>query len=234
MLFKQKFNVCFLVHFLKDDQEPGVHADAWVKKHSSLLSYGRLRMRKWRMDPCYENWWRKGKWRRGILLGLRKWLYFISLLISLTCYRWISWYLHFLFGTEIVISAMKMWFGNISSESLERHNFIMKAFSNWVSFTENLPLFLWFLERQKRLQSCRREEWLWQTRNQIALLLGDRLLKDLSRNEERLNNKIRGHWPKRQLIVRTYCWRKISSFVSGPQQVEVSYWSTSLTTEELQ
>ena len=105
---------------------------------------------------------------------------------------------------------------DILREFSELYNFIIKAFNNWLSFSENLPLFLSFLERQERLQPCRREDWFWQSRNQIALLLGDTLLKDLSRNEERLNNKIRGHWPKRQLIVRTYRGRKIPSFVTGP------------------
>ena len=135
---------------------------------------------------------------------------------------------------RIVESSKVMWFGDTLPESLERYNFIIKVFNNWLSFTENLRLYISFLERQERLQPRRREDWLWQTRNQIALLLGDTLLKDLSWNEERQNNKIRGHWSKCQLIVRTYRWRKIPSFVIGPQQVEVSYWSTSLTTEELQ
>ena len=87
-----------------------------------------------------------------------------------------------------------MRFGDILSEScLERYHFIMKAFNNWVSSTENLQLFLSSLERQERLQPCRREDWFWRSRNQIALLLEDPLLKDLSWNEERQHNRIRGH-----------------------------------------
>ena len=43
--------------------------------------------------------------------------------------------------------------------SFELYNFIMKTFNNWVSFSENLPLFLSFLERQERFQPCRRKDW---------------------------------------------------------------------------
>ena len=114
---------------------------------------------------------------------------------------------------RIVISTA---IDDILRESSELYNFITKAFNIWLSFSENLPLWLWFLERQERLQPCRRDDWFWQSRNQIALLLGDTLLKDLSRNEDWLNNKIRGHWPKRRFIVCTYRWRNIPSFVSGP------------------
>ena len=140
---------------------------------------------------------------------------------------------------KIVISTKMIWFSDVAHSSLERYNFIQKkkkgeVFNTWLSFTEHLPLLLSFLEQQAGLQSCRREDWFWQTRNQIALLLGDALLEDLSWNEGRLNNKIRGHSPKCQLIVRTYRWQCIPKCFAGPWQVEVSYWSTSLTTDGLQ
>ena len=48
---------------------------------------------------------------------------------------------------------------DILRESSELYNFITKAFNNWLSFSENLPLFLSFLERQERLQPCRRDDW---------------------------------------------------------------------------
>ena len=157
----------------------------------------------------------EGKFARQFLLSFEtmvSFYFFVNLFNVLSLY-----FLVFAFPLrKIVISTMTMWFGNILSESYERYNFIMKAFNNWVSFTENLPLFLSVLERQESLQPWRREDWLWQSRNQIALLLGDTLLKDLSWNEERQHNKILGHWPKRQLIVRTYRWRKIPSFVAEP------------------
>ena len=91
-------SLCISLHRWKEGQEPGVHADAWVKEHSSVLSYDRFRMRRWRMDPCYENWWHKGKGGEICCSGFRKWFHFTSLLISITCLSCISWYLHFHFG----------------------------------------------------------------------------------------------------------------------------------------
>ena len=54
----------------------------------------------------------------------------------------------------MVISTKMIWFGDILHTSLEQHNYFIKkkkAFNTWVSFTEHLQLFLFFLERQASL-----------------------------------------------------------------------------------
>ena len=148
--------------------------------------------------------------------------------LSITFQKMVSFYffvdfsnvlhLYFLviFITTLENRDFIIWCGDILPASSEQNIFIIKLFDTWASFTEHLPLVLSFLEQQESLQICRRKDWFWQTRNQIALLLGDELLKDLSWNEGRLNNKIRGHSPKCQLIVRTYRWRNIPSCFTGP------------------
>ena len=50
----------FLLQQVKD--RSCVYAEVWFTKDPSLLSHGRLWMRRWRMDAGHEDWRHKGTW----------------------------------------------------------------------------------------------------------------------------------------------------------------------------
>ena len=79
---------------------------------------------------------------------------------------------------------------------------------------ENLPLRCWVLEQQKCLQPCRRQDWVWQPRDQVADLLEHTLLQDLFRYEDRSADQVPCHQETGQLPALTDRWRKIPPHLS--------------------
>ena len=80
----------------------------------------------------------------------------------------------------------------------------MERIINWVPcLPENLPLRFPFLEEQKCLPSCRRQDWLWLPGDQVTYLLEHTLLQDLPRYEDRSSAQVYFDQPARQLTVLT-------------------------------
>ena len=167
----------FLLQQVKD--RSCIYAEVWFTKDPSLLSHGRLWMRRWRMDAGHEDWRHKG-----------------------TC--------------------------------LTRHPmFVIGILIFLFPFSVNFSLRFSLLERQKPIQHCRRKDWVWFTRDQVANLLEHTLLQDLPRYEDRPQDKIHYHPQARHFAVLADCWRPIPRHLTGSNLVEVANWSTGLLTDQL-
>ena len=70
---------------------------------------------------------------------------------------------------------------------------------------ENFPLRFSLLERQERLQSYSRSDWVRLTRDQATNLLEHILLQDLSRYEDWPTDQLHCHQQDGQLSVLTDC-----------------------------
>ena len=98
----------------------------------------------------------------------------------------------------------------------------------------NISLQIHTLDQQHRLQSSRREDFVWQSRNQVTDLLEHTFFQDLYRYEDRPADQIPCHQQACELSVLTDRWREISQNLTGSQQVEDAFGVSSLLAGQLQ